>query len=129
MLTTIQLEQATIWIQIWQLGCAKASVVMFYRRVFSAGKLRHWFQVATITLVVAIALWTLIFFFLMLFACGTNFSANWTTIVALEENCAQSPHWQMSLAICDFGVDMFIITLPLPMVCHFNLWFYTAMSG
>lgn len=126
-LTRIQLEQATIWMR--QLGCAKASVVMFYRRVFTAGKLRRWFQVATITLIVVIALWALIFFFLMLFACGTNFSANWTTVIALEEHCPQSPHWQMSLAICDFGIDMFIITLPLPIVYHSDNSFYTTVSS
>ena len=111
-----QLEQAIFWQQVWQLGCAKASVIMFYRRIFNVGKPKRWFQICTIALLTLVVLWTVAFFFTLLFDCGTNFSANWTTVIALEKECTVSQQGHMAMVICDFLIDMPIICLPFPLV-------------
>ena len=115
-LTLAQVEAAILWQQMWQLGTGKASVVMFYRRIFWTGKPQRWFTIATITVLLLISLWTVIFFFILLFACGTHFSGFWTTLIAHEMDCAGSNVKQMALSITDFVIDILIIILPLPIV-------------
>ena len=88
---------------------------MFYRRIFNDGKIR-WFNILTIALLALVGIWTVAFFFTFLFACGTHFSAKWTTVVALTKYCHGSQDGQMAMAIADFVIDVFIILLPIPMV-------------
>ncbi|KAF2661087.1 hypothetical protein K491DRAFT_674375 [Lophiostoma macrostomum CBS 122681] len=116
-----KMEYGILWQQMWQLGFAKASVLMFYRRIFASGKPALWFTVSTIGLLVLVGLWTVAFFFTILFDCGTHFSAKWTTVIALLEHCHGENEGQMAMSICDFSIDLFIIVLPFPIIWNLHM--------
>ena len=116
-LETKQTETALQWLQILSLGCIKASVLFFYRRIFCTGHPRDWFSVLNTSLLWLVALWTVAFFFDFVFSCSTHVNAMWSTVLALEEYCKGSTKGQMAFAITDFMTDFFIICLPIPMVC------------
>ena len=101
--------------QILSLCCVKLSFVMFYRRIFCTGQ-RTLFSIATVTVSVLIVLWTIIFFFLFVFYCGTNTWAEWTNVIDLEEYCPHGTDYQMGLAISDFIIDLIVIAMPIPLV-------------
>ena len=89
---------------------------MFYRRIFCAGH-RNWFWYLTIVMLVLISCWTIIFFFLFVFYCGSNVWAEWSTVMDLATNCPNGPAYQQGLAISDFLMDIMVILLPVPLVC------------
>ena len=65
--------------------------------------------------------WTISFFFALLFICGRNFSAYWTSTVIEKELCVDTSMLHNALAISDFILDVIIITLPLPEVSRGTL--------
>ena len=97
------------------LGYVKLSFLFFYRRIFCADK-KSVAGIVTMTAIVATAAWTISYFFAFFFACGTNFSANWGSTVALMTCCVKTYELVFSLAIIDFVFDVVIITIPIPFV-------------
>lgn len=91
------------------LGLTKASVLVFFRNIFSIRRFKIW---ADIMLIVVTA-WTVSFFFSNLFICYP--------VTALVEpyygnNCiAQLSMWLAS-CITDFVVDFIILAMPIPMI-------------
>lgn len=103
------------------LGLTKASILVFFRNIFSIRKFKIW---ADILLVLVVA-WTLSFFFSNLFTCYP--------ITALVEefygnNCIDAlPMWLAS-CITDFIVDFIILALPIPMVLKLQVHWHQKLA-
>ncbi|KAI9692056.1 MAG: hypothetical protein M1820_009559 [Bogoriella megaspora] len=107
-------------LQVPALGLIKLSFILFYRRIFTkdaAWKFNWvaWFMLAIITA------WTIAFFFAILFICGTDFSAYWTSTEVEAANCTETSMLHNAFAISDVVIDVLIIILPLPMVWRLHL--------
>lgn len=97
------------------IGCIKLSVVTFYRRLFVTQQ-RSWFSIATITLIGIIVAWTIAFFFVFLFYCGTHIEKEWSTVMDIIEYCPNALNDQIAIGITDAIVDIAILVIPIPMV-------------
>lgn len=86
---------------------------MFYRRMFCTGK-RTWFSVSTAIMGILIIAWTITFFFLFLFYCGSHISKQWSTVVDVMKYCPNGLDDQLALGISDSIMDVFIIAMPMP---------------
>lgn len=93
----------------------KLSFVFFYRRIFPR-KVAKIFNVVSLTMIGIILVWTIAFFFSILFICGTDFSAYWTSTIVEKEHCVNTNMLHNAFAISDVITDIMIITLPIPMV-------------
>lgn len=94
------------------------SALLFYRRVFCTGLNVYntlWFNIATMATLVIVACWLVTFEFLAGFECGTHFSALWDGTYA--EYCSISFPYLYGLAVSDFLLDVWILVLPMPIVC------------
>lgn len=103
--------------QIISLGCTKLSFVMFYRRIFCTG-MRTWFSISVMVMGALIIGWTIAFFFVFIFYCGSHPSKEWSTVVDIIEYCPNALNDQMAIGISDAVMDAFIIAMPLPAVCY-----------
>ena len=97
------------------LAFTKLSVLFFYRRVFCTGHQVQWFNIATIVTMVIVFCWLVAFQFLAGFECGTHFSALWDG--TYEKYCSISFPYLYGLAISDFLLDIWILIMPIPIVC------------
>ena len=88
---------------------------MFYRRIFCTGQ-KTWLSISTTIMGILIVLWTITFFFLFLFYCGSHVSKEWSTVVDLITYCPHGLDDQRALGISDSIMDVFIIGLPIPAV-------------
>lgn len=94
------------------IGSIRISTLFFYRRIF----LGRSFIIAWWIVVVATALWTVIFFFTSVFQCGTNFSAFWGSFAYAGEHCFYIFGEVVALAVTDVALDVAVLGLPLPYV-------------
>jgi hypothetical protein len=94
------------------LGTAKLSVIFFYRRIFR-GKI---FDVCSIGLIGIVCAWTVSFFFAILFECGTNFWALFSTLNDFLMHCSNETVFLKVLSISDVIIDGLILALPVPIV-------------
>ena len=103
------------------LGLTKASILVFFRNIFSIRYFKIW---ADIMLIVVTA-WTVAFFFSNLFTCYP--------ITALVEpyygnNCiAQLSMWYAS-CITDFVVDFVILAMPIPLVLKLQVHWHQKLA-
>ncbi len=111
--------------QIVSLGFIKLSFIMFYRRIFCTGK-RTWFSISTVVMGSLIIAWTATFFFVFLFYCGRHPSKEWGTVVDIITYCPNALSDQLALGISDSIMDVFIITMPIPVVCLSGSWYYVS---
>ena len=65
-----------------------------------------------------IVAWTTIFFFMFIFYCGSHTSKEWSTVVDVIKYCSRGVRYQTALGISDSVMDVIIIALPVPVVCH-----------
>ena len=93
------------------LGCIKLSILFFYRRVFCGRA----FNILSLAFISLVTLWTLSFFFLQLFDCGTHFNVNWGRVSDLQK-CLGSFKQLLAFPISDVVIDILIMILPLPLV-------------
>ena len=98
-------------------GCVKLSIVAFYRRLFVVNSNTP-FNIATKVMGVIIIGWTIAFFLMVVFACGTHFSANWGSTPSQLEFCPIGFTSEYGLVISDLIIDVVIFFLPLPLVSH-----------
>lgn len=89
---------------------------MFYRRLFCTGK-RTWFSVSTVVMGGLIVAWTITFFFVFLFYCGSHPSKDWSTVDDIIKSCPNGLHDQLALGISDSIMDVIIIAMPIPVAC------------
>lgn len=92
-------------------GTAKASALLFYRRVFCAGG-----QHRPLARVIAVALpvlgvWTVVFVFMTIFQCGTHFDAPWDGTKL--KYCTLSYPSIEGVAVSDVLLDVFVVLLPI----------------
>ena len=120
---TAQVQYAVQLMQIICLGCVKLSFIMFCRRIFCTGK-RTWFSVCTWLLEILVIAWTVSFFFLFVFYCGTKPWKEWSTVLDIITYCPNAINDQMALGISDSIMDVVIITMPIPEVCHPSISLY-----
>ena len=107
-------------LQVPALGLIKLSFILFYRRIFTKGA--AWkFNWVTWSMLAIITAWTIAFFFAILFICGTDFSAYWTSTKVEAANCTETSMLHNAFAISDVVIDVIIIVLPLPMVWRLHL--------
>lgn len=97
------------------LGCLKASLLLFYKRIFYAGTHRflRWSLLATLALTVA---WTIAFCFTFLLICHRKFDAYWTTLVDEKKYCLDTVMIHNVYGVTDVVLDLIVILLPIPMV-------------
>lgn len=116
---TAQVQFAVQLMQILCLGCIKPSFIMFCRRIFCTGK-RTWFSVCTWLFEILVIAWT-VSFFLFVFYCGTKPWKEWSTVLDIITYCPNAINDQMALAISDSIMDVVIIAMPIPQVCHSSI--------
>ncbi|KAI1408869.1 hypothetical protein F5Y13DRAFT_171472 [Hypoxylon sp. FL1857] len=122
--TAFRIEFSVISMIPLALGCVKAAFLFFYRRIFSVNKRTDIFLIGMIVLV---ALWTVGFFFTVVFECGTNFWAilsPQSTVKNLTTHCIKTMDLAFSFGISDFVTDVIIICIPVPLI--WRLSFSTA---
>lgn len=64
--------------------------------------------------------WTIAFFLLNLFDCGTHFADNWGSIENVITQCIDESKMNKAWAGSDFGIDLVIFLMPIPAVCTRN---------
>ncbi|KUI71833.1 hypothetical protein VM1G_08099 [Cytospora mali] len=102
---------------IASLACAKASIVIFYRRIFR-GKI---FSIVSIILLILIALWGFGFFFGQLFDCFP-IAANWDVFGKYPyAKCINPLPMYYSLAVTDMVIDLLILVFPQPLVWKLHM--------
>ncbi|KAF7928594.1 uncharacterized protein EAE98_005650 [Botrytis deweyae] len=110
-----QVEFTTIVIIVHTiaLGFTKLSVVLLYRRLFVVNRQ---FNIWSAILCVIIILWTISFFFAVLFQCGTHMSAFWTNGTLFAQYC-DTESWETTIfCITDVLTDFAILLTPIPVV-------------
>ncbi|KAI1370422.1 hypothetical protein F4677DRAFT_438484 [Hypoxylon crocopeplum] len=115
-----QVEWAYLLMFPIALGCMKASFLFFYMRVFAIQKHSTINKLLT-ALIILVALWSLAFFFATLFECNSNFSVIWSSEAEFLRRCSNTINLVMTLCITDFISDIFIISIPVPLVLRLNL--------
>ena len=93
----------------------KTSIVLFYRRIFCTGQ-RTWFSMLTAAFIGLTVMWTLAFFFAILFECGTDIQAGWGTYDEFKAHCDNTVILDEVYSIIDFVLDLIVFIMPLPMV-------------
>lgn len=103
------------------LGLTKASILVFFRSIFSIRKFKIWADIV----LVMVGAWTISFFFSNLFTCYP--------ITALVEEfygnkCIDAlPMWLAS-CITDFIIDFIILALPIPMVLKLQVHWHQKLA-
>ncbi|KAJ8070211.1 hypothetical protein OCU04_000597 [Sclerotinia nivalis] len=107
-------------LQIPALGLVKLSLILFYRRVFTRNAAPR-FNIVTWFMILIILLWTLSFFFSILFICGSDFAAYWTSTIVEKAHCVDTDLLHNAFAVSDVVTDFVIICLPVPMIFGLHL--------
>ena len=102
-------------LQVPTLGLIKLSFIFFYRRIFEK-RASPRFHIVSLIVIFVVAAWTISFFFSLLFICGTDFVAYWTSTVVEKEHCVNTNELHSAFAITDVITDVLVISMPLPMV-------------
>ncbi|KAI1424880.1 hypothetical protein F5Y12DRAFT_749647 [Xylaria sp. FL1777] len=107
---------AGLLIQILAFAFIKASIVVFYRRIFR-GK---WFRRSTTVIIVVIYSWTISFFFASLFQCipvSQGFLPTWER----TGKCYDPHPMFVSMASTNLIIDIAILAIPQPLVWRLNM--------
>ncbi|KAI4246697.1 MAG: hypothetical protein LQ352_006318 [Teloschistes flavicans] len=97
-------------------GFVKTSIVLFYRRIFVTSK-RTPFDIATKITIAVVFLWTIAFILMVIFACGSEFDANWGSPAAQHVYCNKIGFTsEEGLAGSDLVLDVVLLALPIPVV-------------
>ena len=100
-------------LQVIILGTIKLSVIFFYRRIFR-GRTFDYYSIGMIAVVIV---WSIAFFFSVLFECRTHFEYLWSTLLNLVTHCSDEEKFFKAYAISDVVIDGLILAMPIPMVC------------
>lgn len=97
------------------LGCAKASILFFYIRIFVTSKRSKRYVIFMASIVFIVVMMTG-FFFATLFECRSHVSAMWQSAEDLEKYCPNSESYDYGFSISDFITDVIILVMPIPLV-------------
>ncbi|MCJ1227625.1 hypothetical protein MMC12_004281 [Toensbergia leucococca] len=115
------IEWAVQLMQVLQLGFVKLSFIFFFRRIFSVGKASRFNQFA-MGMIVLIILWTMAFFFSILFACRGHLSAWWRdTHAQVTISCINVLVFEQGYPAADCIMDFMIIAMPIPMIWQLQM--------
>ncbi|KAI9652821.1 MAG: hypothetical protein M1831_006346 [Alyxoria varia] len=112
-----KISLANYLLQDLALGLVKLSVLLFYRRIFCG----RTFDICSKLLIALVSLWALLFTFLHLFQCGTQFHAIWGPLDERLKLCLDVTPITEAMAITDVVTDGFILILPVPMVLRLQM--------
>ncbi|KAF2233660.1 hypothetical protein EV356DRAFT_567901 [Viridothelium virens] len=115
-----KVEYAFQLMMILAYGSIKLSVIYFYRRIFVTHR-GGVFDVVTTVSVVVTVLWTLVFFFIFLFSCGSHISAHWGSLQDLTTYCWATYAPEEGLVISDLITDVAVLSLPFPMLWNLHM--------
>lgn len=104
-------------VQCLAFGAVKLSVLYFYRRIF----IGRTFNVVSFTMITIVVVWSLGFFFAILFRCGTQFWALWAPLVYLLQNCYNSTPMFLAFTISDVITDVLILLIPVYWIMQLNM--------
>lgn len=112
----LQIQAVVLFLIVVALGLTKSSIVCFYIRIFITTKRSKTYIVLIASLALMVAI-TVGFFFAYLFQCGVHFEALLgASSIEVVTYCHNSESYDVGFAIADFGSDMLIALLPIPMV-------------
>ncbi|BAE63874.1 unnamed protein product [Aspergillus oryzae RIB40] len=94
-------------------GFIKASIILFYRRIFVSNTKSRFAIVSNICLAVTVV-WAVTFFLLFLFGCKTKIYLHWAPIQEVREKCGDPLAAESALVISDLITDLAILLLPFP---------------
>lgn len=98
------------------LSCVKASILLFYRRLFLT-KRGSTFDILNTFMLVVVSLWFVGFFFAWIFGCGTHIDKNWGSREDLILYCKiRSTGLTNGYIVSDLIIDIFVLLMPLPFV-------------
>ncbi|KAI1481085.1 hypothetical protein F4774DRAFT_56141 [Daldinia eschscholtzii] len=117
MSTSIKLEWSISLILPIALACTKASLLLFYKRIFSVSKNTNWVLKCLIVLIV---MWALAFFLATLLCCKVMLLFIWKPISEMSE-CKFFLDVLMAFCITGFVTDLAIIILPIPLIWRLKL--------
>lgn len=98
------------------LGLIKTSVLLFYRRIFCNKSSVTAFNVITRVWIVVVVMWTIAFFFALIFPCDLRFYAMWSDGENLLTKCINTIKLEEGFVASDFITDIVTLAMPLPMV-------------
>lgn len=110
-----QLQIAFQLIQVLSLGLVKISVLLFYRRIFCNKSTVTAFNVITRVWIVVVLMWTIAFFFALIFPCDLRFYAMWSDSENLLTKCINTIKLEEGFVASDFITDIVTLAMPLSM--------------
>jgi len=99
--------------------------LIFYRRVFFVYKR---FLIANNLLTVVVVMWTLAFFFSIVFQCPDPRTL-WTTFEWTRGKCVDNLKLYYALAISGFLTDLMILASPLPVIRQLQMPMETRIAA
>ncbi|KAI1387156.1 uncharacterized protein F4822DRAFT_405617 [Hypoxylon trugodes] len=103
------------------IGFIKLTILFLLRRVFKGRIHRTAFDYSNWTLIILVTLWTLVFLFFDIFACGTTPQASWESWNSLRKNCIDTFAMQTGGAVFSWVLDLAIFVEPLVMIRTLNM--------
>ena len=95
----------------------KLSVLFLYRRLFVGKAFKIMFGIA----LPVIILWTIAFFFGILFECGHDPSVWWSGPANITKYCSDyKPIW-LGHAVADVVTDLMVLSIPAPIIWKLHL--------
>ncbi|KAI0186501.1 hypothetical protein EV127DRAFT_438784 [Xylaria flabelliformis] len=112
------------WIgHILAIGFIKLTILCFFRLLFRGRSYWTAFDYANWTLITLVILWTVVFFFFEILACGSHPEASWSSLESLRNNCVDTFGLQTGCAVFSWILDLAIFIEPLVMIRTLNMKF------
>ncbi|KAI1204064.1 uncharacterized protein F4807DRAFT_449047 [Annulohypoxylon truncatum] len=110
------------WIgHILAIGFIKLTILFLFRRIFRGQTYRTAFDYANWTIIFFVTLWTLVFLFFEIFACGATPAASWLSLQSLRHACVDTFGMQTGGAVFSWILDLTILIEPLLMIRTLNM--------
>ncbi|KAI1121714.1 hypothetical protein F5Y10DRAFT_95408 [Nemania abortiva] len=103
------------------IGCIKLSILFLFRRIFKGRAYRSIFDYTNWILILIVVLWTVLFLFLNIFACGITPASAWESLYSLRHDCIDTFAQQTGSAIVSWILDLAILIEPLFMISMLNM--------
>ncbi|KAA8642400.1 uncharacterized protein ATNIH1004_011344 [Aspergillus tanneri] len=112
------------WIaHVLDIGFIKLALLFLFRRIFKSNAFRTPFDYANWTLIILVILWTVVFLFFEVFACGADPSVSWSDLYSLRQKCVDTFAMQTGCAVFSWIMDLAILVEPLFMIAPLKMSF------
>ncbi|KAI1178232.1 hypothetical protein F4777DRAFT_576289 [Nemania sp. FL0916] len=110
------------WItHVLAIGFIKLTILFLLRHVFKGRSYSTAFDYTNWILITLVILWTLVFLFFDIFACGTTPQASWESWSSLRSACINTFGLQTGCAVFSWVLDIAIFVEPLIMIRTLNM--------